>query len=133
MVAQLPLSWIGFRMAELRASAEAAGVALAVDAASEAMLEGSADSVLLRVRLQDEASALRLAERSVLAKSFVDVWATANTWDELKASILAYPRDAAAPYLAEGTTFKVVVTSFGKKLTDAERMEHIRGLEPLLP
>ena len=133
LVAHLALSWLGFRIAELRASAESAGVSLDIDGESEAALEHRADSVLLRVRLLDEASALRLAERSVLTKSFVDVWASANTWDELKASLLAYPRDLAAPYLAEGTTFKVVVTSFGKKLTDAERMEYIRALEPLLP
>ena len=132
-LAHLALSWLGFRIAELRACAEATGVELTIDDVASTALESRTDSVLLPLRVPDEESVRRLAERTVLAKSFVDVWASADSWDELAAALLAYPRDKAAPYLAKGTTFKVVVTSFGKKLTDAERMDHIRRLEPLLP
>ena len=133
LVAHLSLSWLGYRVAELRAAAEAAGVELSVEAAAEAALEARADAVLLRIGVPDEESVRRLANRSVLAKGFVDVWACGATWEELESQLLAYPRDRAAPFLADGTTFRVIISSFGKKHTDAERMAIIRSLEPLLP
>ena len=52
----------------------------------------------------------------------------------MAAALKEYPRDAAAPYLAEGTTFRVMVSSIGnKKISDDNRMDVIRRLEHLLP
>ena len=125
-LAQLAQAWVAFRVHELRASAEAAGVSLSI-------ADHRPDSVLLPIALQDDAAVQRLATRAVLVKSFIDVWASGESWEELEAALLSYPREKAAPYLAEGSTFRVTVSSLGKRHTDQERMEMIRRLEPLLP
>jgi tRNA (guanine10-N2)-methyltransferase len=129
----LPLSWIAFRIAELRAAAEATSVDLTISEDDEAALHARPDSVLLRISVPDEASLVRLASRTVLAKSFIDVWASGDDWDSLAAQLLAYPRELAAPYLAEGTTFRVNVSSLGRSQSNEDRMGIIQKLEPLLP
>jgi tRNA G10 N-methylase Trm11 len=126
-LAQMAQAWTAFRHYELRSAAEAAGVALSFDGTL------TAESILLPVQLPDDASVMKLAARAVLVKSFIDVWATGTTWEEMSAALLAYPRPDAAPYLAEGTTFKVVINKIGRKQTDEERIATIRSLEPLLP
>jgi len=98
-IVQLAQAWVAFRVHELRAAAEAAGVRLQID--DESALRP--DGMLLPIRVPDEASVVRLAARAVLAKGFVEVWASGDSWDELAEELLRYPRDAAAPYLAEGT------------------------------
>ena len=129
----LPLTWANFRLAELLAAAEAAGVdVLLEDEEARATLMARKDGVLLRVGLRDETSARRLASRAVLAKQFVEEWACGESWDEMAAALQAYPPELAAPFLAEGSTFAVNVKSFGRKISDQDRLELIRKLQPLL-
>ena len=131
------LAWRAFRLPELRAAAEAAGVQLRIDEDEEARFEARDDSWLLPVRLAGDdsshAAAQRLGARTVLAKSLVDVWASGSTWEELAASLQGYDQAAAAPYLAPGTTFCVRITTVGHKLSEAEKRAYIEKLGPLLP
>ena len=118
-----------FRCHELRAAAEASGVRLAFDESTH-----HPDNHLLWIRVPDEASVVRLAARAVLLKGVLEVWGHGESWDDMADALLAYPRDLAAPYLAEGTTFKVTVHSQGgRKMNDDERLTLIKRCEPLLP
>ena len=122
---QLVHAWPAFQRAELHAAAEAAEVSLAIE-------EGT-NPVLVNLTLPDETSMIRVASRTILIKQAIHVWASATSWEELAAALMAYPRDLAAPYLAEGSTFRVNVCSSGKKLSSDERTVLIQRLATLLP
>ena len=129
---QFAKCWFSWRMKELRAAADNAGVDLIIDAAEEAALEARSDGVLLRIHLADEASVRQLASRAVLCKNIIEEWGSGRTWDELAAALRAYPTERSVPYLAAGTSFKVNVTSLGRRLVDKERLKLIADLDPLL-
>ena len=59
--------WLDFRVAELRAVAEATGVRLSIDEADVAAVQ---QAVFLPLRVPDEPSVHRLAGRAVLVKRF---------------------------------------------------------------
>ena len=124
-------TWHNFRIAELRAAASVAGVALAIEPEEEAAVHE--ETVFLRVHAADDASVERIAARTVLARRFVELWASGDSWDALAEALRSMPREQCAPYLAEGTTFKVRVEAFGRSLSEAEKIEQIKRLEPLLP
>ena len=76
-------AWLGFRIAELQAVADALDIPLSIDKDDLREFYARPTSVLLKISLTDEATIRRLASRVVLAKSFVDVWASGETWEEL--------------------------------------------------
>lgn len=125
--------WLDFRLAEIRACAEATDVDLSIDEEYVESLRQGAEGVLLRVGLQDEASVVRLASRTVLVRSFYEIWASGCTWEELEQSIRSVPHARIETYLAEGTTFRVRVASFGHKYTPEEQRTMVNSLGPLLP
>ena len=124
-------TWHNFRLAELRAAASIAGVALAIEPEEEAAVRE--ETVFLRVHAADDASVERIAARTVLVRRFVEVWASGDSWDSLAEALRSMPREQCGPYLAEGTTFKVRVEAFGRSLSEPEKIEQIKRLEPLLP
>lgn len=60
-----------------------------------------------------------------------EVWGEGCNDDELKASVESYPEELKEPYLAEDTTFKIVVDRFGKVLTFAEQTDRIQSVSYL--
>ncbi|KAL1496130.1 hypothetical protein AB1Y20_014751 [Prymnesium parvum] len=126
-------SWLNFRLAELRACADVAGVNLSIDEEEAFELRRGAEGVLLRIALDDEAAVARLTARTVLVRSVYEIWATGGSWEELEASIKRVPLAHCVPFLAEGTTFRVRVASFGHKYTPEEQTAMINKLGPLLP
>ena len=67
----------------------------------------------------------------LLLKGMYEVWGEGCNDDELKASIESYPEELKMPYLAEDTTFKIVVDRFGKVLTFAEQTDRIQSVSYL--
>ena len=130
---QLVHQWLDFRVAELEAAAHAAGVRLSISPEDVAALRGGSEGVLLRIGVDDEASVVRLASRAVLCKTFFEVWASGDTWEELEESIKQVPSAQSDRYLAAGTTFRVRVVRFGLKCSPAEQKDIINKLAPLLP
>lgn len=131
-------SWPNFRLAELDAVAETVGAKLRLDPAAVAEFEArlhldTCESLLLPVQVSDAAGAARIAARCVLVKECMHVWASGASWEALAARLRAYPRELAEPYLLRGSTFRVNVTSVGKRLSDEERLAYIKALGPLLP
>ena len=126
--------WLDFRLPELVAACEATATTLTVDAADAAALPSS---TCCRVTLNDDASARRVAARSVLVKRFIEVWASGDSWDEMVRALAASPSQPGwaerAACIAEGTTFCVRVEAFGRHFSEAEALEHIQKLEGVLP
>jgi len=121
--------WLDFRAAELQAAAEAQGVALTASDADVATLSEGAGGVFLPVRCAEGAAGIaRVAQRTVLVKRFVDVWASGATFAELEERLRAYPAASSAPYLAAGSTFKLLVEGFGHGLSDSERLGLINAV-----
>lgn len=56
------------------------------------------------------------------------MWGEGTTDEELKEAVNNYPEEHKAPYLAENTTFKIVVDCFGKVLTFNEQTARIESV-----
>ena len=67
----------------------------------------------------------------LLLKGMYEVWGEGCNDGELKASVESYPEELKMPYLAEDTTFKIVVDRFGKVLTFAEQNDRIQSVSYL--
>lgn len=132
ILCQFVHSWTEFRVSELRAAAEAADVPLRIEAADLAELDASAASVFLWVHVPDMDALERLANRTVLVKRFVDVWASAPDFASLLEQLPQCPPERYEPYTRTGSTFKVQVECFNASLTDSERLAHISALGPTL-
>ena len=130
---QLVHQWLDFRIGEMRAAAAATGVQLSISDDEVAALRSGSEGVLLRIKMDDEESLVRLASRTVLGRSFFEVWASGDTWEELEESIKQVPTAQSEPYLAPGSTFRVRVVSFGRKYSPDESKVIINKLAPLLP
>lgn len=64
----------------------------------------------------------------LLLKGMFEVWGEGNIDEELKEAVNKYPEELKAPYLAEDTTFKIVVDCFGKVLTFNEQSARIESV-----
>jgi len=64
----------------------------------------------------------------LLLKGMYEVWGEGCTEEELKEAVNNYPEEHKAPYLAENTTFKIVVDCFGKVLTFDEQTARIESV-----
>eukprot|EP00966_Prymnesium_polylepis_P157275 3634890-Prymnesium_polylepis.1 len=124
--------WLDFRLGEMCACAEAADVRLSIDEQEAQALRQGGEGVLLRVGLDGDASVERLASRTVLARSYYQVWASGDSWEELEESIRRVPPEHSAPYIAEGTTFRVRVATFGHKYSPDEQKAVVERLGPLM-
>lgn len=61
-------------------------------------------------------------------KGMYEVWGEGCTHEELKEAVEHYPEEYKAPYLAEDTTFKIVIDCFGKILTFNEQSARIESV-----
>jgi hypothetical protein len=118
---------------------------------------GCEDSPFWRLRVPSHAAAAAIARRSVLVRVMLDVWGEGETLDEMIAAVLAYPGTHAlacfsaarlsahtcpvspcapaealrAPFLAAGSTFRVLVDGFGCHHSMAEQREMHARMEPI--
>lgn len=126
--------WVDFRLPELEAAAEAAGVSITTAEADLASFRDSASGVYLPVVCTEGASGItRLAQRTVLVKRFIDVWGSGATLAELQQQLRAHTSDRWAPHLAEEVSFKIVVDAFRQHLSDPERLELINAVAQCVP
>lgn len=126
--------WVDFRVAELHAAAEAAGVSISTAVADLAAFSGGAGGVYLPLVCAEGAAGIaRLAQRTVLVKRFVDVWGSGSSLSELQQQLRLRACDRWAPHLAEGVSFKVVVDTFGQHLSEPARVELIHAIGECVP
>ncbi|KAG2435965.1 hypothetical protein HYH02_011679 [Chlamydomonas schloesseri] len=59
----------------------------------------------------------------------IEVWGEGSTWEELEAALRAYPEAAMAPWTGPDQSFKVVVDTFGSKLSMDQQLDMIEKLE----
>lgn len=64
----------------------------------------------------------------LLLKGMYEVWGEGCSNEELKEAVNRYPEEHKAPYLAENTTFKIVVDCFGRVLTFNEQAARIESV-----
>ncbi|XP_031473689.1 uncharacterized protein LOC116246123 [Nymphaea colorata] len=87
------------------------------------------DSPFHFVSLPSEEIAANIARRSLLVKGIYELWGQGINYEELEAKIKEFPDERKSPYLAEDSTFKITVDSFGKVLSLKEQNERIHMLE----
>mmetsp|Transcript_38780 Transcript_38780/g.117144 ORF Transcript_38780/g.117144 Transcript_38780/m.117144 type:complete len:254 (+) Transcript_38780:19-780(+) len=125
--------WLDFRVPELLAAAEAVGVDVSATDADIDELSAGAGGVYLPVSCSSGSAGLaRVAARAVLVKRFVEVWASGASIAELEGRLRACPAEVYAPYLREGSSFKVVVDGYGGSASEPDRLELITRLAKLL-
>ncbi|KAF9612363.1 hypothetical protein IFM89_039081 [Coptis chinensis] len=87
------------------------------------------DSPFHLVNLPSEDIAKSIANRSILVKGIYELWGEGSSYEELEEAIKAYPEERKLPYLASGTTFRIIVDSFGKAISFQEQNERIYGFK----
>lgn len=86
------------------------------------------DSPFYYVNLPNEDIARKIATQSLLLKGMYEVWGEGCTEEELKEAVSNYPEERKEPYLAENSTFKIVIDCFGKVLTFNEQTARIQSV-----
>ena len=73
---------------------------------------------------------VRLCRRiaGLLLKGMYEVWGEGCTEEELKEAVSNYPEERKELYLAENSTFKIVIDCFGKVLTFNEQTARIQSV-----
>ncbi|KAF6164532.1 hypothetical protein GIB67_025358 [Kingdonia uniflora] len=67
----------------------------------------------------------QIANQSILVKGIYELWGEGSTYEESEAAIKDYPDERKLPYLASGSTFRIIVDSFGKVMSFQEQNERI--------
>lgn len=64
----------------------------------------------------------------ILVKGIFELWGEATNHDELEEVINAFPDERKSPYLESGTTFRIVIESFGKAINFTDQSQRIQRL-----
>lgn len=124
--------YLEFRRPEIESLAFSAAGCAAASLDWGAPPGGCEDSPFWSVTLPSEAVAAAVARRSVLLKAFLEVWGEGDTAAACGAAAEAHPAAApGSPFLAAGTTFRVVVDGFGVHHSMAEQRTALGCLERL--
>ena len=67
----------------------------------------------------------RASPPGILCRALFEVWGEGSTYDEVHAAVKQYPPELQAPFMASHLSFKVVVESFGRRVTLEEQKEKI--------
>ncbi|CAL8463394.1 g2928 [Coccomyxa elongata] len=75
------------------------------------------------LQLPSDAVAQEVAARSILLKGFLDLWGEGETWEELEASIRAFPEELKQPWLQPHLSMKVIVDGWGRVISLEEQIK----------
>jgi tRNA (guanine10-N2)-methyltransferase len=103
---------LDFRVAEFQALADLAGCGGEVQ--WKKPFGDVEHSPFWYVWLPSEEMCREVLKRSILTRALIEVWGEGADNAELNASIQAFADERKQPYIAEGTTFKVIIEDFGK-------------------
>ncbi|NP_001084954.1 tRNA (guanine(10)-N2)-methyltransferase homolog [Xenopus laevis] len=81
------------------------------------------------LNLPSEEMARKLMKRTVCAKSVFELWGHGKTFMEFQQSVLSYPLENMMSYLQPNSTYKIIIHSFNKTLTQKEKLEKINTME----
>ncbi|CAL1279323.1 unnamed protein product [Larinioides sclopetarius] len=70
----------------------------------------------------------KIMSRTVLIRSAYELWARSKTISELHNNLKIIPKDFVEPYCGEDVSFRIMVESFGKKLSKEHKVERIDEL-----
>lgn len=116
-----------FRLPEFRSVAALLGIDLEI-------VDGEAafdrDSYLV-VRLPDEATALRLARRSIFVKTVTDLWGSAESYEAVLAKLLEEKPAVMMETMQRHKTFRIIVDGHGHKIAQKRCVEVMEMLRPL--
>ncbi|KAL0027841.1 hypothetical protein WJX77_009882 [Trebouxia sp. C0004] len=90
---------------------------------------GSYLSPFWYVWLPSEDLAKTVAKRSLLVKSFLEVWGEGATWEELLASIQAYPRECIQRWCMPNISFKILVDGWGRAVKQEQQLDIINKFD----
>jgi len=79
----------------------------------------------LVVCLPNEKCARYLLSRVVSIKSVYELWGQGNNIEDLKQCVLKYPAKKMQAFTSSGSSFKITIESFNKKLTVNQQRELI--------
>uniref|UniRef100_A0AAY4E7U6 tRNA (guanine(10)-N(2))-methyltransferase TRMT11 n=1 Tax=Denticeps clupeoides TaxID=299321 RepID=A0AAY4E7U6_9TELE len=82
-----------------------------------------------RLRGVSEDDLRSIMARTVCAKSAFELWGHGETAQDLKKSLLEYPKESMAPFLKIKSTYKINVYTFNKTLVFQERIKKIDALD----
>uniref|UniRef100_T1I037 tRNA (guanine(10)-N(2))-methyltransferase TRMT11 n=2 Tax=Rhodnius prolixus TaxID=13249 RepID=T1I037_RHOPR len=83
------------------------------------------------VEIDGDDSVKKIAERSVLLRYAIDLWAVSSTKDKLDSYLRLLPKDIISPYTRPDTSFKIKVEIFGNSQTQREKVEKIESFSYL--
>nr|XP_054750929.1 tRNA (guanine(10)-N2)-methyltransferase homolog [Lytechinus pictus] len=90
-------------------------------------------SPFLEIGLPSSDCMQKLMNRSVLAKSAIEVWAQGSTYSEVCAGLDAFSQEEMEKYCKEDISFCFKVHTFGKQLTNTDKLDVMKRLEGHLP
>mmetsp|Transcript_24229 Transcript_24229/g.67365 ORF Transcript_24229/g.67365 Transcript_24229/m.67365 type:complete len:471 (+) Transcript_24229:348-1760(+) len=93
---------------------------------------GHPESPFWYTELPDEQTAAKIASRAVLVKGFYEVWGEGATWEELSTAVKSFDTSRMVPFLAEGTTFKIEVDTWGHTFSHERTMACIDSLTKIV-
>lgn len=74
-----------------------------------------------------------ILKRTVLAKNGYEIWGEGKNYDELKSSLLNYPKIDKDPYFSKDKSFCIRIKGFGRKISLKEQVVKIDSLEDVIP
>ena len=114
-----------FRDNEIRALLEMRGITSTDMKWVREGIEGD-ETAFMEIDLPSEDDAKFLGSRSVSIKGIFEPWGSGVSCEQCLESAKAYAEPLKAPYLAQGTTFKINVVSVGGNIDDYERTQIIQ-------
>ncbi|KAK3579848.1 hypothetical protein CHS0354_015263 [Potamilus streckersoni] len=114
---------IEFKIAELKSLASLYNIKLDLH---EACIDKK--DPFLVVDLPSEDGAIQIMSRTLLVRSAYELWGQGKSHEEMYRNLAAFHTDRMAPYFSANTTFKIMVESFNKTITQKEKVQRIEEL-----
>ncbi|CAG5133308.1 unnamed protein product [Candidula unifasciata] len=85
-------------------------------------------SPFLEIELPSEKEAKAVMQRTVLGKRLYELWAEGTTVSEVVSKLQKLPDGFIKPYTDENSSFRIVVETFNKKISSADKVRRIEQL-----
>ncbi|XP_005101497.1 tRNA (guanine(10)-N2)-methyltransferase homolog [Aplysia californica] len=85
-------------------------------------------SPFMEIKLKNDTDAMRIMKRSVLSKRVYELWAEGTSVKEVKDKIDSLPSEVTEEYTNNGKSFRIIVETFNKKISSAEKIKKIELL-----